>query len=146
MATILRINPRKPVQQMPGLSAPARTIGPRYGVVTPPRVTNPVIARGAGVPVAKPVAAAAAKGAAVKAADPNLALTNLINAYRGQLLTPAQQSAQAKAAVDTQINEALAGIRASTAAEQQQFNQQATRAQGFAEAINSLRNQDAAAI
>jgi hypothetical protein len=61
------------------------------------------------------------------------------------LLTP-QQVAQAKATVDTQIGSSLAGMRASTRAEQEQANRQAARAQSYAMALGSLTKNDPSQI
>jgi hypothetical protein len=73
----------------------------------------------------------------IKVADP---MTRITNRLIADMLTPKQQQAQAASSVDAQIKIALAGMRSSTLAAQQQANQQAERAQNYAMALGSMRD------
>lgn len=87
----------------------------------------------------KPLRATAARGAA--GALGNVTLDTILNRYYSQMSTPAQQSGLAQRQVNDQIKMALAGIRASTAAEQAAYTKQQERATGFALAQQSLEGQ-----
>jgi hypothetical protein len=58
--------------------------------------------------------------------------------FRSTLLTPAQQSAQVAKQVNTGLSAALAQIASSYRASQQQTSNQATRAQGYAQALANM--------
>jgi hypothetical protein len=73
-------------------------------------------------------------------------LGSLLQTFQGSLLNPAQQAAQARQQVQQQITASLAGIRASTKAEQAQANRQAARAQSYAAALGNLTKNDPAQI
>lgn len=67
-------------------------------------------------------------------------MTRIVNRMIADMLTPKQQAAQAQQSVDAQIKLALAGMRSSTLAEQEQAKHQAARAQQYAMALGSLRD------
>jgi len=65
-------------------------------------------------------------------------LSNLIKSYQASLPTAAQQQATARQSVNSQIQQALSGIQASTAEQVRAANRQSERAQGFAEGLRTL--------
>lgn len=100
--------------------------------------------RGTGWPYTvkrSPVAVKQTAGRGAAGATGNVTLNSILNRYYSQLQTPAQQAKQANQQVNAQIQTALAGMRASTAAEQAGYTKQQARATGFALAQQSLENQ-----
>lgn len=117
-----------------------------------PAVAKAIQTAGLAHPAAAPLAAHAAAiatkqgagGGGAAAAGTNPMLNRLLARYMGQLLTPAQMKTQATQSVNDQVTAALAGMRASTAAEQAAYTKQQQRAQGFALAMANLSGQNEA--
>ena len=72
------------------------------------------------------------------AVAPALNISSLIRSYQASLPTAKQQQTQASQSVNSQIQQALSGIQATTAEQVRAANRQSERAQGFAEGLRTL--------
>jgi len=124
--------------QYPTLKFPAATTGVHQAVpmrgpwAQYPRINFNQVTTGATKAKAK-----------AKAKKPD-AFNRFINRFTASLLTPAQQAAQTKAAVNAQIQQGLADLKAQAATERTSVLQQQARARQFALALGSLRDIDQA--
>jgi len=139
MVQILKINPKRPIKS--GV------------VVTKPPVrvvkqASPAVLQGAYGPnlgrALTTNTATVAKATPMTASEK--ALMSVIRQYQSAIPSMASTRATAAKSVQDQIDEALAGSRASAAADQMYYNQQAKAAQQFAKGVNAYAPINAEAV
>src|SRR5215831_3767651 len=123
MATLVSINPKKKTAAVVVRKPPAPVL----------KTASPQILRGAygpylGTAVSMTTRPKSAVAAAAPMSPGERALMQMVNAYKSSLLTRPETVTAAKKSVADQIAEAVAGIKATSQADIDAYNQQAARA------------------